>query len=187
MRRSVAATAVIIVAIAVACAKPSQFDRLIADEQWNDAAKEFSADSALYTKEDALYRAGTLFGTPGRPTYDPERARQLFATLLSRFPNTTHRDDARARMLLLDEVLRMRQQAMQREHDLETQIAALTKQTRDLRTRADSVSTASDSLRSAVVRIDADRRDKESQLQALRRELQRLKEIDLKPRPPGKA
>jgi hypothetical protein len=176
-----------IAAVIVACARPSQFDRLIADEQWNDAAKEFASDSALYTKEDALFRAGTLFGTPGRPTYDPERARQLFATLLSRFPNTPHKDDAKARMLLLDEVLRMRQEAMQREHDLEGQIAALTKQTRDLRARSDSIAASSDSLRSAIVRLDADRRDKEAQLQSLRRELQRLKEIDLRPRPPGKA
>ena len=106
----------------VGCARQSHFDKLIADQQWNDAANEFASDTALYTKESALYRAGTLFGTPGRPTYDPERARQLFATLLSRFPNTSRRDDARARMLLLDEVLRMRQESMKREHDLETQL-----------------------------------------------------------------
>jgi hypothetical protein len=168
----------------VACARPStQFDRYMAQQQWNDAAREFTADSSLHTNESALFQAGALFGTPGRPTYDPSRARQLFATLLARFPNSAHRDDARARMVLLDETVRVQQDAAQRQRELEARIAALTRETRDLQAKADSLTASSDSLHGVVSRMDADRRDREAQLQALRRELQRLKEIDLRPRP----
>jgi hypothetical protein len=186
VRKTIGAACAAATTLIFACAKPSQFDRLVAEQDWNDAAKVFASDTALHTNEKALYRAATLFGTPGRSTYDPERARQLFATLLSRFPNTPSRDDAKARMMLLDEVLRMRAESMQHEHDLEVQIAALAGQMQTLKVRADSISASSDSLRITVSRLDADRRDKEAQLQTLRRELQRLKEIDLRPRPSTK-
>jgi hypothetical protein len=161
----------------------TQFDRYIAQQRWSEAAQEFTTDSSLHYDERALYQAGSLFSTPGRPTYDPARSRQLFAILLSRFPNTPHRDDARARMLLLDEVLRTQQETAQHQRELEARIAALTRESRDLRARADSLGASSDSLHGVVLRLDADRRDREVQLQVLRRELQRLKEIDLKPRP----
>jgi hypothetical protein len=171
----------------VACARPgAQFDRYLAQQQWDDAAREFTADSALHNNEQALYRAGSLFGTPGRPTYDPARARQLFATLLSRFPETKHHDDARARMQLLDEIVHAEQAATQHQRNLETRIAGLTREAHDTRARADSATASADSLHAVVSRMETERRDREAQLQALRRELQRLKEIDLKPRPQAK-
>jgi hypothetical protein len=37
-----------------------------------------------------------------------------------------------------------------------------------------------------VVRLEAERHDRDEQLKALKLELQRLKDIDLKPRPPIK-
>ena len=133
--------------------------------------------------ERALYLAGgVLYGTPGLPTYDPIKSRELLSFLLTRFPETDHRIDATGRTLLLDEVLRAQRNAAQRERELEAQIASLTRESHDLRTKIDSATQQSDSLRSTLTRVENDRKEKEDQLKALRLELQRLKEIDLKPR-----
>ncbi|MGH7619180.1 MAG: hypothetical protein ACREPM_18315, partial [Gemmatimonadaceae bacterium] len=69
---------------------------------------------------------------------------------------------------------------------LENRIAELTRQTQELRARADSSTTQGDSVRAVVNRLEAERRDREEQLRALRLELQQLKEIDLKSRAPAK-
>lgn len=47
----------------------------------------------------------------------------------------------------------------------------------------DSLEMENDSLRTHVSRIEADLLDRDEQVRALRLELQRLKEIDLRPRP----
>lgn len=175
-----------IAAVFVACARPSQFDRYLANQQWSDAALEFATDTALRHDERALYRAGILFGTPGRPTYDPPKARELLTALLSRYPASPYHDDANARLLLLDEIVRIQRDSARTEHELAGRVGTLTIETRDLKGRLDSAGVIADSLRSVIARMDAAARDRDSQLQALRRELQRLKEIDLKPRPPAK-
>jgi hypothetical protein len=182
MRRVFAVTATLLVAACVH-RTPSQFDRYMASGQWVDAAREFSTDSLLQNDEEAIYQAAILHGTPDRPTYDPTRARGLFQGLLTKFPGSKHRDDAAARMMLLDDVLRTRRVAAARERELEDRIAALTRESATLRVRIDSSATQSDSLRGTIARLDALRKDRDTELAALRLELQRLKEIDLKPRP----
>ena len=176
MSAAVLATAV------VACAHPSQFERYIAGGQWSEAAHEFESDSSLLKNERSLYQAGLLYGTPGRSTYDPERARGLLSTLLVRFPDTKYRSDASSRAALLDETLQTHREAEAREHELSVRIAQLELETRGLRARADSMAVQGDSLRAVIGRLEAERRDREDQLRALRLELQQLKEIDLKPR-----
>jgi len=181
MRRAVAVTITLVVAACVH--PPTQFDRYMASGQWVDAAREFSSDSLLQNDEEAIYQAAILHGTPDRPTYDPTRARGLFQGLLTKFPGTKHRDDAAARMMLLDDVLRTRRVAAARERDLEDRIAKLERETQTLRVRIDSSAAQSDSLRGVIARVETLRKDRETELAALRLELQRLKEIDLKPRP----
>jgi hypothetical protein len=168
--------------LGVGCSHPTQFERYISQQQWTDAAREFAADSSLRDNPRTLYQAGVLFGTPKIVTYDPIKSRDVFSTLITRFPNTEYRSDATGRMLLIEEVLRSQHVAADREQELETQIAQLTKESRALRARIDSGVVQSDSLRNALNRVEADRREKDEQLKALRLELQRLKEIDLKPR-----
>jgi hypothetical protein len=181
MRWVLAVTATLFVA---GCVHPTtQFDRYMASGQWVDAAREFSTDSLLQNDEEAIYQAAVLHGTPDRPTYDATRARGLFQTLLTKFPGTKHRDDAAARMMLLDDLLRTRRLAAARERELEDRIAALTRESQTLRVRIDSSAAQSDSLRAAITRLDTVRKDRETELAALRVELQKLKEIDLKPRP----
>lgn len=168
--------------ICVACSHPTQFEKYIAQQQWTDAAREFSADSSLRHDPHQLYLAGVLYGTPKIVTYDPLKSRNLFSDLISQFPNTNYRADATGRMLLIDEVLRAQRAAADRQQELEAQVAQLTKESRSLRARIDSGVVQSDSLRNALTRVEGDRREKDEQLKALRLELQRLKEIDLKPR-----
>jgi hypothetical protein len=175
-----------VVAGIAACAHATQFDRYFEREQWSDAAKEFSSDTSLRQNEHELYRAALVFGTPGRPTYKPDSARVLLTTLLTRFPATTHRDEAVARLALLDQLVTSQRAAEARAHDLEVRIDALTKETRELRARADSSAGQSDSLRAAIKTLETERKERDDQLKALRLELQQLKEIDLKPRSPAR-
>lgn len=184
MTRAIVATGLVL--LATSCARATQFDRYYANSQWAEAAREFSTDSSLARNEYELYRAALVYGTPGRSTYDPIKGRQLLQLLLARFPETPHRDDAVSRVMLLNDVLQTRQDADEKERELEGRIADLTRQTQELRARADSSVSQSDSLRAAVSRLETERREREEQLRALRLELQQLKEIDLKSRPPTK-
>jgi hypothetical protein len=172
-----------IVVVAGACAT-SQFDRYLKEGRWTDAAQALAADSSLLNDEHALYAAGVLYGSPGRPTFDPARASDLLRRLLLKFPQSDRRNDAVERLALLDEVVRARHDLEMRERDLTAQIETLTAETRQLRARADSAGAQSDQVRRSTSRLEAELRDRDEQLRALRRELQRLKEIDLKPRPP---
>jgi predicted nuclease with TOPRIM domain len=106
--------------------------------------------------------------------------------LLATVPTTSHRDDAETRLLLLSDMLRTREDAARLERELENRVTDLTRQVQALRARGDSAIAQNDSLRTAMGRLDAERREREEQLKALRLELQQLKEIDLKPKRPIK-
>jgi hypothetical protein len=163
-----------------ACAS-RPFDQLLSEGRWSDAAKLFGRDSTLANDEDALYSAAVLFGSPARSTYDPERARTLFRRLLATFPNSTRVPDAVDRLALLDEVVRARN-GVARGRELEARISELTAQQARLRAGLDSAQAQSDAFRRSAARLEADLRDRDEQLRALRLELKQLKEIDLKPR-----
>ena len=172
-------------ATTTACAT-TQFDRYLARQQWADAARVFAADSSLQNDEHALFEAGILYGSPARPTFDAERARALLRRLIARFPQSEHLGDATDRLALLDEIARAKGDAEAHQRELAAQIEALTIETRQLHARLDSLSGQTDQLRRSAARTEAELHDREEQLKALRTELQRLKEIDLKPRkPPG--
>ena len=83
---------------------------------------------------------------------------------------------------MLDEVVRARA-GTARVRELEARIAELTSQQGRLRAQLDSAQTQSDVSKRSAARLEADARDREEQLRALRLELKQLKEIDLKPRP----
>jgi Trp operon repressor len=184
MIRSIVVTALF--ALMVGCARATQFDHYYANAQWVEAARAFAADSTLATNQHELYRAALLYSTPGRPTYDATKGRELLQRLLATFPTTSHRDDAETRLLLLSDMLRTREDAARLERELENRVTDLTRQVQALRARGDSAIAQNDSLRTAMGRLDAERREREEQLKALRLELQQLKEIDLKPKRPIK-
>jgi len=66
---------------------------------------------------------------------------------------------------------------------LEARVAVLGAETARLRASLDSLRDQSDSLRRNASRVETDLRDREELVRALRLELERLKEIDLRPRP----
>ncbi|MDB4891476.1 MAG: hypothetical protein JWL61_3331 [Gemmatimonadetes bacterium] len=169
-----------------ACASARPFDRLLSEQRWADAAQLFASDSTLLNDEQALYSAAVLFGSPTRKaTYDPERARTLFQRLLSNFPNSKYVSDAQNRVALLDEVLRART-GTTRVRELEARISELTAQQGRLRAELDSAQGQSDAVKRSAAKLEADVRDRDEQLRALRLELKQLKEIDLKPRSAGR-
>jgi uncharacterized small protein (DUF1192 family) len=169
-----------------ACASTRPFDRLLSERRWADAAQLFADDSTLANDEGALYSAAVLFGSPSRTaTYDPERARTLFQRLLTTFPNSKYVPDAQDRLALLDEALRARTGTV-RVRELEARIAELTTQHARLRAELDSTQAQSDASKKSAARLEADVRDRDEQLRALRLELKQLKEIDLKPRSAGR-
>jgi len=115
------------------------------------------------------------------------KARDLLSSLLSRFPRSPHRVDATAHLLLIEDLLRAQRDSAARQRDVEARIASLVRETRDLRelrARVDSMVVQNDSVRAVITKLEADRRDRDEQIRVLRLELQRLKEIDLKPRRP---
>jgi len=173
-------------ATTTACAT-TQFDRYLARQQWAEAARVFAADSSLQNDEHALFEAGVLYGSPGRPTFDAERSRALLRRLIARFPQSKYLGDATDRLGLLDEVARVKREAEAHERELAARVDALTTETRQLQARLDSLSGQSDQLRRSAARTEAELHDREEQLKTLRNELQRLKEIDLKPRRPPPA
>lgn len=169
---------------AAACA-PAPFDRYLAEQKWTEAAQTFSADSALMNDERALFRAGELYGSPDRPTYDPARAQMLLRRLLSRFPDTRYRADASTRLALLDQIVRQRDSASARERQVSARMAQLETQIAQLRAQLDSNAAQSDLLRRSNAKLESDLRDRDEQLRALRLELKQLKDIDLRSSAPG--
>jgi hypothetical protein len=145
----------------------------------------FAADSSLLDDERALFEAGTLFSSPARETYDPERAKALLHRLLERFPKTKYRAEAVDRLALVDTVLVARDSAAARARVVEIKITELTADRDRLRAALASALFRSDSLQQRVTRLESDLRERDDQIRALKLELAQLKEIDLKPRPPA--
>jgi hypothetical protein len=181
VRRIGAVAALVAVA---ACASPP-FRRYFTAGRWPDAVQAFAADSSLLDDERALFEAGTLFSSPARETYDPERAKVLLHRLLNRFPKTKYRAEAVDRLALVDTVLVARDSAVARARIVEAQIAELTADRNRLRATLASALFRSDSLQERVTRLESDLRERDDQIRALKFELAQLKEIDLKPRPPA--
>src|SRR5688572_30596812 len=67
---------------------------------------------------------------------------------------------------------------------LEASISALGAEMAKLRVELDSLAAQNDSLRRSTTRLETDVAVREEHIRAIRLELQRLKEIDLKPRKP---
>ena len=131
----------------------------------------------------AVLQAARLYSSPDRGAYDLGKARMLLQRLLARNPQSKYRDDARDRLALIEGVLHERDSVTAQRRALDDRIVQLMNDTRRLRASLDSTAARNDTLQRNVSRIEADLRDREDQLRALRLELSRLKEIDLNPRP----
>jgi hypothetical protein len=169
--------------LGVAGCAPPRFERYVEAQRWSDAAQLFTADTTLLRNDRAVYAAANLFGTPGLSTYDPTRARDLYRRLLASFPASRYRQEASERLALLQALLRAHDDAIAQQQALETRIAQLTANTQRLRMALDSAATLADSTHRVSAKLEADLRERDDELRALRLELRQLKAIDLKPRP----
>jgi hypothetical protein len=170
------------VTLCAACVRPP-FQQDIADGRWSDAKTAFESDTSLMNDDWALLEAAKLYGSPGRGAYDPRRSRMLLQRLLARNPRSQYRVEAQDRLALIEGVLRERDSVSAERRTLDDRITQLSNEMRRLHGTLDSAIARNDTLQRNVTRLEADLRDREDQLRALRVELARLKQIDLNPRP----
>jgi chromosome segregation ATPase len=107
----------------------------------------------------------------------------LLQRLLAQNPQSKYRGEALDRLALIESMLRQRDSITAERQGLDDRIAQLTTETKRLRASLDSATSRNDSLQHAMTRVEADLKDREDQLRALRLELARLKQIDLNQRP----
>lgn len=105
--------AVALVSLMLSGCATSRFQAHVEHGRWTEAADTFAADTSLHANPDALFAAGLLFGTPGRPTYDPERARGLLRRLVADHPRSAQAREAAVLIPLLDQVLALREELRQ--------------------------------------------------------------------------
>lgn len=181
--------------VSAACAA-SPFDRHYDAHRWPEATRAFEADSSLHDHPDAVYRAALLYATPGSETFQPARARQLFERLLTLGPGLARQEAAIGMIRLLDEVESVRAANDRRERQLRAELEAAEREAADLRQRIVSLESRfrqqeeqNERLRQVAAQLAADLRDRERRMEALGEELDRLKQIDLRPtpRPDGQA
>lgn len=79
--------------------------------RYGEALAAFRADSSLRGEEKSLYRAGLLYARPRTPHYDPELAARYLGRLLKRYPDTSHAEEVRSVLALLEQTESLDRQA----------------------------------------------------------------------------
>lgn len=171
----------------------SAFERQVRTGAAPDILLAFAADSGLQRDVQALRTVARLHLDPEGSAWDPERALQLLEQARGYDRRRTSTGDD----LLLESLLRVHLEQLatagtreRRLSDSVTQLVAevrraqelLTERTTDLSAQRDE----RDLLQRLVARLEADLRERESQLVILRLELDRLKAIDLLPSRPSR-
>jgi hypothetical protein len=171
---------------AVACAHTGAFDRSLRAGRWQDAAAEFRADSALQRNATALRRAARIHAVPDSVTWDPDRALELLARARALAPRARVEDADSRLEAMLEYVVRERAARGAQMIVLRDSLAGAAAEVTRLRAELAELretNAAHESERAVlermVSRLEADLRDRETQISALRSELDRLKEIDL--------
>ncbi|HEX7049979.1 MAG TPA: hypothetical protein VF188_07165 [Longimicrobiales bacterium] len=185
MRRH-SATLLLGLLAATACAT-SRFDQHFEAQRYEAAIRLFEADPELQQQERALFRAAVAYALPGSPVHDPARAREMLERFLTRYPDSPRRAEASRMLALLRQVEQLERRVAQRTAEAEarrSELDTLRSRLESLERRLQQQTGEADLLRQVVRRLEADLRQEEERLRALREELRRLKEIDLKPATP---
>lgn len=180
------------VLLASAGCATSQFDQHFEARRFGAAARAFDADPSLHDSERALFRAGVLHALPRSPAYEPDHARTLLNRLLLLYPETAHREEATRLLAFLAELERLEEETVRRERALQRDIETSTAEIVHLQHRIGWLEARIEVqrwhgrfLRKFIDRLETDLQEKERQLQALRDQLDRLKELDLQSAPPN--
>ena len=173
-------------ALAAACAHTGAFQRSVGAGRWQEAAAAFRADSALQRNPAALRTAARIHSMPDSVTWDPDRALDLLArsralTRSGQLPEADRRLEA-----VLAYVVREREARGAEAIVLRDSLDRITAQAGQLRTELAQLretNAAHESERAVlqrmVTRLESVLHDRETQMAAVRSELERLKEIDL--------
>ena len=160
---SVRAVALAALALAcAACAGPHAFERSLEEGRYADAARAFESDSTLWTSPEALLRAGRVYADPALPTFDAARARSALDRLVTGFPESEEAALGAPLLGLLGSLDRVNGELLVLK---DTLAASREAAERDLQL-----------LRRRIEQLERDLRE-------VRSELERLKAIDLRPRP----
>jgi hypothetical protein len=158
------------------------FDQHLRAGEWQSAVDAFARDSTLQRDPSALRRAAYLHAHPESTTWNPTRAASLLA-LAGRGDPRLH--DLRLQRVLLQFAIADEARAAVAE-DLRDQMRLAQQFAEALRAELDSVAVRAASqdeeralLHRLVVRLEADLRAREAEINTLRGELERLKAIDL--------
>lgn len=188
----VAKLALLVPLVAGACTHAravSSFDDHLRNQRWTDAAAAFERDSSLHHDVNALERAAALYATPNRATWDPDRAAALYDEARELADDHRLSPDAARISALVSEVIRARAERRARERELLDALARADSATHTVRLERErllAIVAVNDEERALLVRLvarlESDLRERESQMGALRSELNRLKAIDLSPR-----
>lgn len=171
------------VSLLVGCTA-SRFDRLFDAGAYPAALDAFAADSSLHDDEHALFRAAVARATPNQPAYDATEARRLLGQLLSRYPNSSYREQATALASSLLSADRLARDASRVEEQLATlraRIMSLEQRVAVQEALHDELTTGALAVRDTLERVQLQLRVREGQLRELQDELRALKQIDLGP------
>lgn len=166
----------------------NRFEKHIEAKRWSDAAEEFSRDSSLQHNERALFQAALLHAFPNRETYNPALARTLLERHVRLYPESPRHQRAMDHLSLLRETENNRRTTDRKVWESQVEVNKLIASTQQLFARIDSLnailrvdSTRGDSLKTVIAQLEANLKERDDQLRALRAELAKLKEIDLNP------
>jgi DNA repair exonuclease SbcCD ATPase subunit len=173
-------------ALAAACAHSGAFQRSVGAGRWQEAAAAFRTDSALQRDPEALRIAARIHAVPDSATWDPDLALVLLArsrslTRSGQLPDADLRLEAVLAYVVRERAARGAEAIVLR--DSLDRISAQAEQLRKELTQLRETNAAYESERAVlqrmVSRLESDLHDRETQMAAVRSELDRLKEIDL--------
>jgi hypothetical protein len=184
MNRALAIAALGCALASAACAT-SQFDRHFEAGQYLEASRLFAQDSALHRNEQALFRTGLIYALPASPVYQPALAQEIFQRLLTLYPKTSYQTRIAFLNGLLTEVQRLELTTVERELEIQRltlRIDEVEDRARWLETLLERQELQTNTFRGLTERLEMELGETRAQLRALRDELDRLKEIDLRER-----
>lgn len=183
MLGQLAATGTLVV---TAACSHTLFERQIQSGRWQDAAATFEGDSVLLRNVEAMRRMARIHATPDSVTWNPERALGLLRAARTYFENEKIPEGDARLELLLQTLVRERGErraeleqfddSLKRSRDELVRVQGAYKEALAARAWSEDERVL---LQRLVARLEADVRDREAQINALRVELEQLKAVDL--------
>jgi|YelNatPaOPRAMG01_1025707.scaffolds.fasta_scaffold11228_4 tetratricopeptide (TPR) repeat protein len=135
-----------------------------------------SAHPSPGTDARALYRLGVSRAEPGSPAFDPAKAREIFERLRRTHPGSRYARQAALPLALLDAMERASREASRLQAQLKAELASCNRQGQEAAASAQQDRSRGQEQLQQLKALLA-QRDRE--LEALRRQMEELKRIDL--------